>query len=152
MNREELDTAIEQDRILVLPAPIGTVIYKVNTDCGDFCRWQDKLTSVCREYGENITCDIKAICHTIHAGYIKDTLELDTLPYVLPFWGDTIFASKEEAISRTQKLVAAHRVKMLALGFEMDNKGYSSVKKRKKGYEQGLQIINVFGCKKEEAK
>lgn len=110
--------------LLYIPVEPGTMVYKVNTGCCNYCyRVSQKEAEKVKQMTGRIYCGTTAICHTMEAkpGYF--TFELNNIPEVLKDWGITIFATEEEAKKATAALCAEHRKALEEFGIEFDDKG-----------------------------
>jgi hypothetical protein len=123
---------ISDDKLTInLPVPLGTKIYSILTKCGDFCMFQkEHFYKVFGERTDN-HCVYNMPCHTRYRDPIEMTFSLQNIDYVLENWNTKCFATLEEAIDATNKLVYEHVEKMKTFGFNVDEKGYSIINKNK---------------------
>lgn len=106
-----------------IPVPLGTTIYEYMTSCGDFCTFDDEKFDNCFPPKTHGRCSRYMPCHTIYKGVREFQLTLENVGYVLKYWEDTIFETKEEAEKKGISIAEEHRKELAELGFELTEEG-----------------------------
>lgn len=116
----------EDKKIISLPVPLGSIIYQVNTTCGDFCLFQkekfDKLTP------DRKQCFNKLPCHTIEKEPIKIELTINNLS-LLNEWEKTVFETYEKAKEKTKEIINKNIKVLEDNNILLDKRGYSKTTK-----------------------
>lgn len=115
----------EDKKNIYLPVPLGSIIYQVNTTCGDFCLFQkEKFEKLIH----NKRCSNKLPCHTIGKRPIKIELTIDNLS-LLNEWDKTIFKTYDEAKEKTKEIINKNIKVLEDNDILLDESGYSKTTK-----------------------
>lgn len=116
-------------KILSLPVQLGSELYEVSTNCGNFCYFQKDLFNRCFPVNVGGHCGRDKPCHTVEWNIYKICFSLSNIEMVLEDFGVWIFSSEEEARARQREVLKSHRETMRSLGFEMRADGVAIDKK-----------------------
>ena len=115
----------EDKTIITLPVPLGSELYAVYTQCGDFCSMQKRAFDKHFLPVPDGRCDRNMPCHTRNGTIDKIIFSLANIERVLNDFGTWIFATEKEAEERRAEIVKQHRKAMRELGFKMKENGYA---------------------------
>lgn len=123
LSNESLQQAIEENRILVLPARIGQTVYNYHLTCFDGCLLQKRKfwDSFGHETGRCGTLP----CHTMFHSIEPTEVSLANIEWLLRTWGKSTFATHEEAESAAHEKVKENIAILRGLGFKLDERGYA---------------------------
>lgn len=124
LSKETLERAIAENRILVLPAQIGQTVYNYHLSCFDGCTFQKRKfwDSFGHETGRCGTLP----CHTKFHSIEQTKVCLDNIAWLLRTWGESTFATYEEAEAAAHQKVKENITTLRGLGFVLDKDGYSA--------------------------
>ena len=121
-----IEDFVSKDRKTIsLPIPLGNIVYKTNSSCGDFCVFDKKRFDKNFPPTKNGRCSQFNACHTRYKEPIELIVTPNCLDVVLDGWGVTIFATYDEAKSVADARVDEHRKIMTELGFKMKENGHA---------------------------
>lgn len=110
---------------IAIPVPLGSTIYEYSTECCNACYIQKEHRAYVKTLPNtrDLGCSKKAPCHTQFLGVREMTFTLDNIKYVLDHWGDTLFATYDEAFQIGKELTAAHIKEMRDMGYAVADNG-----------------------------
>lgn len=122
---------ISEDKMTInLPVPIGSIVYVVSTNCGDFCMFQkEKFDAIFpkKAYKPNIDrCGWDKLCQTRMGNILEKEVTIKNLDFILDNWNVNCFKTREEAENVARARVAMNVETMSKLGFAMREDGYST--------------------------
>lgn len=118
----------EDKTVITLPVPLGSTVYQVVTNCGDFCTFQQELFDKVFPPTKEGRCGVGKPCHTVEWNVYKPTLKFSNMEFILENWGIWVFPTEEAAQQRMKEVVEGNRKKMQDLGFALRENGYGMVK------------------------
>lgn len=123
LSKESLQQAIEENRVLVLPARIGQTVYHYHLTCFDGCLFQKRKfwDSFGHETGRCGTLP----CHTRFHSIEERKVNLANIDWLFRTWGKSTFATHEEAEAAAHEKVKENIATLRGLGFKLDANGYS---------------------------
>ena len=123
LSKESLQQAIEENRVLVLPARIGQTVYHYHLTCFDGCLFQKRKfwDSFGHETGRCGTLP----CHTRFHSIEEREVNLANIDWPFRTWGKSTFATHEEAKAAAHEKVKENITTLRGLGFKLDTNGYS---------------------------
>ena len=123
LSKESLQQAIEENRILVLPARIGQTVYNYHLACFDGCLFQKRKfwDSFGHETGRCGTLP----CHTRFHSIEQKEVSLANIGWLFRTWGKSTFATYDEAVAAAHEKVKENVSTLRSLGFKLDASGYS---------------------------
>lgn len=122
----------EDKKTINLPVELGTTLFLAETKCGDFCLFQKELFN--KHFPDNDRCGSEKICHTRKFRISEFEFTLANLTWVLENWETKCFTTQEAAEEALSKKIQSNIEKMRALGFKVDEDGYSGIRTTKKNY------------------
>lgn len=122
-SKNELEQAITENRVLVLPAQIGQTVYNYHLSCFDGCLLQKR--KFWDSFGHETGRCGKLPCHTMFHSIEKVEISLDNIGWLFKTWGKTTFATHEEAKTAAHEKIKENIATLRGLGFKLDERGYS---------------------------
>lgn len=123
LSKESLQQAIEENRILVLPAQLGQTVYHYHLTCFDGCLFQKR--KFWDSFGHETGRCGKLPCHTRFHSVEKVEVSLANIEWLFRTWGKSTFATYEEAESAAHEKARENIATLRGLGFRLDENGYS---------------------------
>ena len=123
LSKESLQQAIEENRILVLPAQLGQTVYNYHLTCLDGCLFQKR--KFWDSFGHETGRCGKLPCHTRFHSVEKVEVSLAIIEWLFRTWGKSTFATHEEAESAAHEKARENIATLRGLGFRLDENGYS---------------------------
>lgn len=148
LSKESLQQAIEENRVLVLPARIGQTVYHYHLTCFDGCLFQKRKfwDSFGHETGRCGTLP----CHTRFHSIEQKEVSIANIEWLFRTWGKSTFATHEEATAAAREKVNENIATLRGLGFKLDTSGYSAkVSDDWKTYyqQEPIKQYDCNGCK-----
>jgi len=117
---------ISQDKkIINLPVPLGTIVYRFHTDCCDACLFQKEKFDKLYPKAFEGRCSQDMLCHTRFSEIEPIIVNINNLDLILGKWKTKVFETKKEAEIAGKEFVAEHVRRLKELGFELNENGYS---------------------------
>lgn len=143
-HEERMKYISDDKRVITLPVPLGSTLYQVATECGDFCLFQQERFDKIFPPTKEGRCAKDMPCHTMEWNVYKIVLKFSNIEFVLENWEKWVFPSEEAAQQRMKDVVESNRKKMQELGFAIREDGYSFVSPEQEGVESNGEHCLVF--------
>ena len=123
LSKESLQQAIEENRVLVLPARIGQTVYHYHLTCFYGCLFQKR--KFWDSFGHETGRCGALHCHTRFHSIEEREVNLANIDWLFRTWGKSTFATHEEAEAAAHEKVKENIATLRGLGFKLDANGYS---------------------------
>lgn len=121
LSKESLQQAIAENRVLIIPAEIGKTVYHYSLSCFNGCflqkrKFRDVFGYETGRCGE-LPC--KTMLHEIY----EMVVTLDNLGCIIKTWGDSTFATYDEAKAAADEKIKKNISILREYGFKLDGMG-----------------------------
>lgn len=126
----------EDKRTINLPVPLGTTVYRINTDCNDACLLQKEVFNkvfLPENRPAEGWCSSDMPCHTKMHSIRPVVLSMTNLEEILETFGNKTFETYEQAKFAGEKLIEIHKQQLSGLGLKYKIRHLRIIRHKGKG-------------------